>query len=975
MPGFTKFFNRVFDRAPRFARMTFGVAVAIASFTPSAFAARARNVRLEGVPAAIVQQVRKAYPSAFENGASLSEIDEIVRFMMRTGSFSYVEATERGSERAPEVVVQAVLLRRVSAIRVTGNQRFSTSDVARKLGISDGDPFERKNLQTAADQITKDYGEAGYVNAKAEIVFETPNEKDVNVVVAITEGQPCRIVDVIFDVSNPDLKAKLQKMAKPLQGEPLSSEAVFGFQTKMNEWFQTNRFLTAKLSSPSVALDEKREKAKLTWQLENPYRWDFIFEGNSYYGDGAIVRAMELDKLFGVAASPAVDLAERARRMYLDLGFAHASVEYEEKSFEDIFKKQIKFKIHEGPRVRIKRVEVAGSLSRPERYYYDFIRANSSELVSSNFYNRADVEKGYKNLIVELQNQGFLRAKVPSMRVEFSKDKEYATVAIQLDEGPLTQLRQIKFEGASAFSKTQLADVLSIKSNAPLSLQALESSLQLLKNFYRAAGYLEMKVLNENEPETLVVYNDSNTQANVEIHVLEGPKVMVGSIVPQGNTFTLSEVITRELAFQRGDVLTPEKIEESTIRLQRMALFSRVNIRTLEEGQNISERTVLIEVEERDPGLLSSGAGITNERLLTYRGFVGFAYRNLGGTGRAITSRLDLKYSSDPEISFLENKLSAGYVEPYILGGRNRGRINLTRKQEYWLKEIVAPKHVEIRDSNIAEFFIERDLTRHLKLTFTAWHFQNDKIFDRVTNNTLVTQNIGKIGPFLEYDLRDDTFNPTRGTHSFTSFEYANPAIGSSDDEKQLINFIKFNAGTTLYSRISSSPKWVWANAVRSGYVANVSNEARSGIPAIESFFLGGRSTIRGYDTTDPNQLIPNYRQLGIAGNPEGINAFAVGVDSWYYLLKTELRFPIYGAIGGAVFYDGGAVYVNQSVNSFHTQVDTGDPYRHALGVALRIATPVGPVNIEAGFKLNRRELVDGTLEAPAAFHFSIGTF
>lgn len=944
------------------------VSVALSASTPNAVAASRRTLRLEGVPAPIGAQVRRAFPGAFEGGASLAQVDEIVRYLMKTGSFSYVEAAERGSE----AVVQAILQRRIAEIRVTGNRRFSESEVARRLGVATGDPFERKNLQSAADLITREYGEAGFVNAKAEISFETPNEKDVNVVVAISEGLPCTIVDTTFDVANPALKKRLKAMAKPILGDPLSNEAVFGFQTQANEWFQQNRYLTAKLSNPSVSLDEKREKAKLTWQLESPYRWEFIFEGNQAYGDGALIRSMELDKLVGVTASPAVDLAERVRKRYYAGGYAHASVEYSEKSFEDIFKKQISFQIVEGPRVRIRRIEVQGSISRSEKYYSDFIHANSSELVSSNFYNRADIEKGAKNLVIELQNQGFLKAKIPSSRVEFDRSKEYATVVIQLDEGPLTQLRQIKFEGVTAFSKSQLADAMSIKANSPLSLVSLEESLVQLKEFYRSRGFLEMKVLNENEPETLVVYNETNTQANVEIRVSEGPKITVGSIVIQGNTFTKEYVVARVLAFKPGDVLTPERIDESTVRLQKMALFSSVAIRTLEDGQNVSDRTVIVEVAERDPGIFSSGVGITNERLLTYRGFAGFSYRNIGGTGRAVSARADLQYSN--LVNFPENKITLGYVEPYILNGPNRGRASLTRKQEFWLTEPV--KGVQIRDSNAIELLIERDVSRHLKFTFAAWRFSNDKIFRQTDNSIVQTQNVGKIGPLIEYDRRDDTFNPSRGSYSFANFEFADPKLGSSDDDVQLIQFMKINGGTTVYLPIAGSSKFVWANAVRSGYVANISRDARSGVPAVEAFFLGGRSTIRGYDPVDQAQLIPNYDQLKIPDNGKGLTQFNVKNDSWYYLVKSEIRFPIYGAFGGAIFYDGGAVFVNDGlIDRQVVPIDIQEPYRHAAGFAIRVATPVGPLNLEVGFKLNRRTLKNGTLESPLAYHFSVGAF
>ena len=71
--------------------------------------------------------------------------------------------------------------------------------------------------------------------------------------------------------------------------------------------------------------------------------------------------------------------------------------------------------------------------------------------------------------------------------------------------------------------------------------------------------------------------------------------------------------------------------------------FSRADIRTLEEGTNVAERTLIITVAERDPGVFRFGAGVNNERNLTVRGFTGISYNNLRGTGRAVSTRVELK--------------------------------------------------------------------------------------------------------------------------------------------------------------------------------------------------------------------------------------------------------------------------------------------------------------------------------------------
>jgi outer membrane protein assembly complex protein YaeT len=595
-------------------------------------------------------------------------------------------------------------------------------------------------------------------------------------------------------------------------------------------------------------------------------------------------------------------------------------------------------------------------------------------LIGSGYYNRRDIEDGTKKLVTELQNQGFMRAKVQSQRVDYSKDKASVTVHLVIEEGPLTQIRQIRLEGVEAFPKTMLTDMLKIKAGAALSLRDLEDSIQKLKDFYRGEGYLEMRITNENERDRIVTYNDSNTQAVVEFQIHEGSKVSVASIALDGNSFTKDYVIRRELAFKQGEVLTPAKIDDSVFRLQKLGLFSNVRIRTLEENTNIGERTVIVEVAERDPGLFSMGMGAASERegFVRFRGYIGIAYRNILGTGRGLSFRVDPSYSNDPRISYIENRTTVSYLEPYILGDSNRGRINLIREQAFY--NFDANGHTVIQESNTAGFLIERDLTHHLKLTHTAYSFSNQRKFDRSTLQTLEMQNIAKVGPLFELDYRNDVFNPSKGSYSFLALEYSDPMLGSSDDSTQSINFVKSYASTTYYLPLRQRKNWVWANSIRGGYLSNLSRKPVGGVPSQEAFFLGGRTTIRGFDASDLER-IPNNRDLGVAS----LRDFRLTSDSEYFLLKTELRFPLWsnsplGDIGGALFYDGGAVLISQP------DVHQPDPYRDSVGVGVRIATPVGPVNLEVGWKLDRRLIQVNphgydVRETPWAFHFSIGTF
>lgn len=934
-----------------------------------------RVLKFYGVPLAIAQQVKGRFPQLFEREATLAEIDEVIRFLMHKGSFANVEAVEQiNADGNHETAMVASVLRRIQDIRISGNHALSNSEIVKILGIEKTQVFERKHLLASAEELRKAFENLGYHDARVEIDFDLPNDAEVVIKIAVIEGSPVRVGSIHVDSKNEDLNASLERLGNSYVGKILTEDEILVIGRAINDYFTSNRFLTARLSQPNITYNSDRSQARLNYTLENPWRIEFRFSGNEYFVDWTLTALLEEDKLAGTLSSPAPDMAEKIRRKYLEIGFANIDVSYTENLDEAKHVMTLSFLIKEGRRVEIQRIEVTGNISRPDSYYTQFIRSTSTSLLGKGYYNRKDVEDGSKRLINELQNQGYLRARVQSQRVQYNADKSQVTIAIAVDEGPLTQIRQIRFEGVDSFPKSQLVDILKIKTGSALSLKDLEDSITAIKNFYHSEGYLEMKILNETEQNRVVSYNEGNTQATVEFQIYEGPKVRVGSITIQGNNFTKSNVINREISFKPGDTLTPEKIDETVFRIQRLDLFSNVTLRTLEEGTNIAERTVIIDVTEANPGKLVTRVGATNERnYLTLRGSTALSYNNLNGTGRGLSLRVEPKYSLDPRVSYIENIITLSYVEPYIFGGRNRGRINLVREQSLYS---IADTGTQILESNTISFLVERDLSRHYRLVYDVYSFSNQLLFDRATYADIQNMNIAKTGPALTIDYRDDTFNPSKGIYAYVNFDYSDPLLGSSKDATQTINFIKTTASLTNYQPLGRK-NLTFVTQVRGGYLANISSDPHAGVPAQEDFFLGGRSTIRGFTGTE-DELIPNKFDLFPGHSPgdtlPDLRTFVVRADSYFGLIKNELWFPIWGDVGGTVFYDGGAVFINQP------DVVQPMPYRDSVGIGLRYMTPVGPANIEIGWKLNRRLVRVATnpgqtdvRESPAAFHLSIG--
>jgi outer membrane protein assembly factor BamA len=461
-----------------------------------------------------------------------------------------------------------------------------------------------------------------------------------------------------------------------------------------------------------------------------------------------------------------------------------------------------------------------------------------------------------------------------------------------------------------------------------------------------------------NEKEDLVTYNEDNTQAKLNFKIYEGPQVRIASIVLDGNSFTKDYVLLKEIDLQPGDTVTPTKLDEAVAKLQRTGYFNAVEVKTLEEKTSVANRTLVIKVSERDPGLFTLGAGATNDLGLTLRGYTGLAYNNLMGTGRGVSLRLEGNYNVN-EIKYLESKVTLGYVEPYLMGSKIRGRVNLTRSSQ--LSQLT-DKTKKVSDVNQTTWSLERDLTSHVTVIYELWngaHLQDFFLNPAPGTPTPAQQDIVTTGPRLDIDYRDNPFNPTRGSFTTLSYEYSSPELGSSRQGE--IKFQRATGSFTHYLRLPylKNDFMVWANSIRGGYLENLSQKtgASDGVPYDKKgFFLGGSSTIRGFNGT--LQYFPTTDQLGILAT----DTFYLKSIATMYLVKSELRFPIYGNFGGAVFYDGGAVHIeNQAL---------GDEYRDSAGFGFHYNTPVGPINLEIAWKLDAKPG-----EEPYAVHLSIGSF
>lgn len=897
-------------------------------------------------------EILKRFPNADKDRLSLEQVDDLIRFLQTKFQLESVQVYDDGGNTPYRLEFKKT--KRIGSIKISGLKNLSRSEAESLFALKSEAVFDPQGIAEAGERIREAYKDRGFLNAKLDIEMPARSDDVVDIDIKVTENQQTRVKDILMQSSNEDLNKKLSRELRKFLNAPLTESTLSAVQVQVREYLRKNSYVRASIGAAGTEFNKDESEVVLSYKLEKPEKYSFSFQGVLFLGVRDLEKSLDLENFY--SGNPAIgeELAQKIRSYYLSKGYARVQVKVLEDEGKGAFRKHVIFEIDEGPRVKIKDISMNGSFSKKASYYVRFIKDHSSKLTKDGFYNKEDVEVGLKNLLLELQNNGYLQAKVMSTRTQYNKEKNEIHLNINLDEGPLTVIEDIEFVGNKDFTKAELLEATGVQTG-PLKLKEVEEAISSLKEFYQERGYIEMQLLNEKSE--LVKYDESNTKASLSFQIFEGPQVKVAAILLEGNDFTRDYVIQQELELKVSELVTPKKVEESIARLQRTGFFNSVDIRTLEEKTNVSNRTVIVKVSERDPGLFNLGVGATNERTLTLRGYAGISYRNLLGTGRGVAMRLEGNYNV-ADIKYLERRIVLGYVEPYIFNTRVRGRVNLTRStsvSDYDLRQA--------SEINSTTYSLEKDFTSHILGVWDLWSLATIRDFgiDERYPFATITQEIASTGPTLDIDFRDNPFNPTHGTFTRWSAEYSSPQIGSTITDTFSIEYWRTTLNFTHYLKagVLFNQPVVWANQLRGGYLKNLSEKPSGGVPwDKKGFTLGGQSTIRGFEA-GTQEVFPNREDLKLSDTDRTYN---LTTEASMYLIKSELRIPIHESLGGAIFYDGGSVEIKD--------LPFSDSYRDSAGFGIRYNTPVGPLSLDWAWKLDAKPK-----EEPWRFHLSIGSF
>lgn len=701
--------------------------------------------------------------------------------------------------------------------------------------------------------------------------------------------------------------------------------------------------------------------------IKNPVKTTFVIKGARAFKYKLLKQVMKANEA-QLGINFYETLRENIKSFYHKKGFQQVQVR--QKTVRRDFNEWIYFYIKEGAQIRISKIIMTGLFSKPSSEYIDFIIDNSTPLIKKGFYNKKDLEIGYKNLLDHLKKNGFLQSKIHPHRVVVKNN--LATVKVFLEEGPLTIIKSIQLKNIKSLPQSKILSLMKSKIQSPLRAQALEDDLKAIENFYKNNGFLNVKIKDKNN---IIQYRQEKLYANLNITVEENKQSIVSKVFIKGIDRVKEEVVQNLLSFKVGEPLTLKKINETRKKLSSLELFSQIRIAYQNNDQENTQVTV--HLTERKPRSFKGTIGLNTEKIFTARSYTEFSYNNLFGYGRGIFLQLNLEAGfidrgtpllEDNLFNFeqilkgifahtplLEYEVAGRYKEIFIPGKGIEGNINVSTSKDVFNYSVEA---INIVYKNQLSLFIKKNLGDSIDLRWNLFNFEDR---EEGCLYTLCPKNLQRIGSSsftFEWDNRDSIFNPQKGFFFSLSGELASPFLGSS----QNIDFWKMHFQQQMYYTLD---QYTLALAFKGGLI-----QADHMIPVSRAFILGGQTSIRGYDGSIEGERIPSSKSVPIGTANEsfklkigaGPKETEEAVVNRYALTKLEFRFPISKTFKGLVFYDVGLSYIRGKT---HKLTELG----HSIGIGARYETLFLPIGLDIGYKLPPKEGID------YRFHFSIGLF
>ena len=593
----------------------------------------------------------------------------------------------------------------------------------------------------------------------------------------------------------------------------------------------------------------------------------------------------------------------------------------------------IKIDVSEGIVAKIKKINIVGNSIFDEKDLLKKFKLSTSTMFSffskNDQYSKQKLSGDLESLRTFYLDRGYLNFAIDSTQVTITPDKKGIYVTINVTEGELYTVSDIKLGGDLTLPQDDLLKLILIKSGELFSRKKVSETTKNITDRLGEEGYSFANV------NSIPNIDNEGKTVSITFFVDPGKRVYVRRINFTGNTKTRDEVLRREMRQQEGAWISTKQVERGKLRLQRTGYFRDVNVETPLVPGVSDQVDVNYAVEEAPGGQFGIGIGFSQNSGLILT--TSLSQDNFLGSGKRVSFSFN---NSD-----VNSRYSLGYFNPYYtIDGISRGFNAFYRETNAF-------------DANLSDFDsknVGTDVAFGIPISEnntidTAFQYQRTDIKLGPLASTQVRNFVNTNGSEYDifswnvgfrYDTRNNAILPDKGTYHRIGSEVALPG---SD-----VEYYKLVYETRWFTDIYED--YILTLGADLGYGEAYGDTTE--LPFFENFYAGGPRSIRGYKENTIGPRDDNRRAIGgstkIIGNAELI------------LPVPFLQDFKQARISG--FFDAGNVYGPNEDIEF-------DDIRYSTGISAIWVSPFGAISASYAVPLDEK-----STDQTQNFQFTFGT-
>lgn len=906
------------------------------------------NIRISGIKTdpkpweAIVQNLLPFKPGDLYD---LEKMEQAIARLSASNFFQSIHVPDPvKSDEGLKILLELVPYGRIKDIRIYNAFPLFHREVTNVMALFVGDVFPqdiqesipgREKLDEQGKRVAALFKKQGFMDPKVVLTAER-DETDGNyrIRVDIDKGEFFRVNQVEIQgnehFSTARLKLRIQTWKASLlpgSGKRFVQKDLEDDVKNLMAFYREKGFAEVVVDT-NVAKDEEGKIADLIFRIQEGPQYKIGFKGNEGIWDYTLKKEMTLAKEGNKNNFALRKSVRNLKKKYVSQGYPEVKILPQERETDPLKPdlKQVTMAIDEGYQYRVSKIEISGNQAVTDKEIFKSMLIKTPGVIRPGIYVAQTLDEDMSAIRAIYLKQGFTRTRVDKqvqildLPESGKKKQKEVEIKLMIHEGVQTRVDQVRFDGISTLSPEAAMELISLGPGQPFREDMIKTDETSLKQKVSEQGYPHAQVT------AAIQFSPDRSQVSLFYTIDPGVFVKVGQVFYAGNFRTDNQVLEAEMEISPDDPLSLTKLLESRRNLSDINALDSSRIKTIGLKRKAPEVDLIVEVEEKKPYAFEIGTGYDTERHL---------YLNSAlGDQNFLGQNLDLQLEG--EVSQIGYKGSLSLLEPRFLATRISSSTRLFGEDREEFNKEFGTRTAGV-SQDFYQYFFSRKLLVNLGLMY---EFRNQYLAGNQQpvleeQDQYDPRHIVMASPGLVFQTTDSYVRPTQGSFSSLNMDVSKGIDNNLDD------FIKYQAETRYY--FSLADPLVLALRGRYGLIQPYGENRQ--VPEDQLFFLGGTSSVRGFDE--------NLLVFDAAGQALGGRQILLGSVEARYDLGLNLEFT--------AFYDIGSVRKSQENVDF-------PGFRASVGAGLRYMTPIGPIGFLYGWKL---DTMPG--ESPGSFHFSMG--